>query len=169
MGLKADIKSAFENNVDNEGTLEDVAKLLTDAYIGSIGKDQIQNTPVGPIAKVIEQSIISQFNLAFQTESYLQFTLIESGLVTAWTGSQITLPATPPPGFSIVANATVTASTPVGTPPLSDVTDSYDNIVDSFFNLFKNHANTIKILYTGTSTSAPPAPITFNASGVSII
>lgn len=170
MALKQDLKSAFEDNLDNGGEIADIAKLITDVYKDAVnaGTDSIGNRISGVNYQVIEKAIVAQFNLSFRTKSYLQFSLIETALVTAWTSARLKLPATPAPGMSVVASNQVVSSTPPGTTPLTSDTNSYDPIVNKFFSMFSKHAKSVTNNYIGTSTSTPPAPITVPVSGFTI-
>ena len=97
-------------------------------------------------------------------------------MIATWATAtlKITPPAIPAPGMSLVNSGVVLASTPPGTPALPSVPEgdkeaTYDNIVNSFNNMFVNHAKTISYNYIGTSTSAPPVPIVVPGSGITLL
>ena len=170
MGLKSDLKSAFEDNLDQGGEITDIAKLITSVYKDAVnaGQDTIGNKISGVKFPLIEKAIIAQFNLSFNTKSYLQFSLIETALIGAWAGATVKLPAIPPPGISVVNSGIVSTSLPPGTTPLTSDTDSYDPIVNKFFNMFSRHAKSVLITYVGVPPVVPPPTIIVPITGFTI-
>jgi len=171
MALKEDLTAAFQENLDNNGSVADVAKLVVDAYATAVdaGSDSITNKWSGVLYPVIESAIIAQLQLSFNTKTFLQFTLIEVSLIAAWAPALLQLPAIPPSGMSLVTLGNVAASTPVGTTPLVAPTSSIETVVDKFFNMFVNHAKTISFLYTGVPVVVPPPAISVPVSSFTII
>ena len=161
MALKSDLTSSFKDNLSSKGSISNIAKLITDDYKKSvdIGTDVIGNKWQGINYDIIESAIESQFQLSFNTRRYLEFNLIENGLVQAWSSATLKLPAIPARGMSTVDTGIVSVSTPPNTPPLYTYSRGYENIVNSFFNAFTNHAKTIIFLYNGSSTGRNPSSI----------
>tara|TARA_R110000796_G_scaffold192641_6_gene309332 strand:+ start:7436 stop:7954 length:519 start_codon:yes stop_codon:yes gene_type:complete len=162
MGLKDDLRIAFEENLSSAGEISDVAQLITDTYKTSVesSKDLLGNTWSGVNYPVIKKAIEAQLQLSLNTKSFLQFTLIELGLVAGWSSAKLDLVAIPAPGMSIVNSGSVIISTPVGTLPLIIETSEYDNIVNNFYNMFTLHAKTLTFNYIGLAlVGIPPPPI----------
>jgi len=171
MGLKSDLQSSFEDNLDKGGEIADVAKLIVDNYKDAVeaGTDSLGNKWQGVNYKLIESAIIAQLNLSFATKSYLQFTLIEASLIAAWASATLKLPAIPAPGMSVVNTGSVTISSVVGTTPLVADSSSYDPIVTKFFSMFSKHSKTLTFLYVGIAIAGiPPPPISVPVSSFTI-
>tara|TARA_R110000737_G_scaffold331169_2_gene347279 strand:+ start:1405 stop:1914 length:510 start_codon:yes stop_codon:yes gene_type:complete len=161
MGLKDDLRIAFEENLSSAGEISDVAKLITDTYKSNveISKDSLGNTWKGINYPAIQKAIEAQLQLSFNTKSFLQFTLIEAGLVAGWTSATIKLVAIPAPGLALVNSGIVVASTPVGTTPLVIESSEYDNIVNKFYNMFTGHAKTLSFNYIGVTLAGNPLTV----------
>lgn len=156
--VRDNIEKAFKSNLQNGGSINDIAKLIVDAYKISIdnGQDSIGNKADNINYKLIENAIIAQFNLSYSSRQYLHFNLIEASLITAWSNASIILPAIPPLGLSLVISVSITGSTMPGTTPLIEASTGYDNIVNKFYTMFKTHAESINFLYTGVPLIVPP-------------
>ena len=183
MPLKQDIQRVFEGTIDNEYTQEDIAKEIASAYKKSVSNalDQYGNKWSVKDFSLLENAIVSQFELSFAParveggeSNYLRFNLIESSLVSLWATATLKIPAPPnvgipAPGMSIVNSGVIVASTPPGIRALSEITDSYDNIVNAFNSMFVNHAKSISYNYIGISSTTPPVPITVPGSRITLI
>lgn len=175
MPLKNDIHNVFENSVENELSKEEIIDEIVSAYKDAVsqGVDQYGNKWNISNYTLLEKAILAQFDLAFNTSIPLQFSLIETSLIATWASATLVLPAIPAPGMSVVASGSVTVSTVVGTPPLGPAIENgesnFDPIVNAFTNMFKNHAKSISYLYVGSSTSAPPVPISVPGAGITLM
>lgn len=161
MALKQDLRKSFEDNLKNGGEISDISKLITDSYKKAVtsGMDLLANKWTGINYNIIQKGIEAQFTLSFNTQSNLKFNLIESALVSAWSSALLNIPAIPAPGMSLVISGSVVSSILPGTLPLANYTDNYNNIVNSFFNMFTKHASSLSFLYVGSSISVPTIPI----------
>lgn len=171
MGLQSDIEKAFDENLNagDDSSIENIAKLIADYYKDAIdiSKDSFNNYWIYDTS-ILENAIKSQFELSLNTETFLQFSLIESALVASWMVATLKLPAIPPSGVSIVNSGIVVSSVPPATTTLDDSEASIEDISKIFADMFINHANSISYQYIGLSTAAPPTPITIPSSGISI-
>lgn len=170
MTLKSDLRNIFINGAKNKNTIEKTAELITNVYEDAVinGRDSIGNNWENINYDILQDAIIAQYKLAFDTNSYLRFSLIETGLISAWTTATLIIPAIPQQSMSIVNTGKVVSSSLVNTTPLIQTTLGYDNIVNKYYDTFVNHAETLKFLYIGISNAATPAPITVSVSSYEI-
>jgi len=163
VGLKSDLEQSFKDNLNNSGSIVDVAGLIVDNYKDAVsnGKDSNMNRWSGINYTLIKSAIVAQIKLSESIPgSYMQFTLIEASLIAAWATGSLKLPAIPTIGMSLVDSGVVTISTPPIPPtlPLFEESADYDNITSALFNVFSGHAKTISFLYNGLAVAGAPPP-----------
>ncbi len=176
MALKSDLQEILSLDFwegyegDSNNGIKLISEEIVKVYIDSIknGQDSLGNKALTSVVKsnLIEQAIQADFNLALSTGQFMKSVSLSSSLVAAWAGTPLKAKSPSPilktpPGFSIVATAITSSSTP---PPIFSLSSSEakDNteIVNLFYNSFDIHTKSIIFTYTGTSTTVPPAPIT---------
>ena len=160
MALRQDLKQSFQDNLDNGGEISDIAKLIVEVYEEAVesGFDSLGNGWKNINYTILQEGIEAQMNLALETASFLQFTLMETALVGAWASATLKIPAIPAPGMSVVNSGIVTSSLPVGTTPLVVATSSLDPITNKFYSMFTRHARTLNFNYIGLATAGTPPP-----------
>jgi hypothetical protein len=162
MDLKKELTKVFDDTLSTNGDIQEVARLLVQLYkkfVESI-TDVFNNNITGVNYKLIETAIISQFELSFKTKTFLQFSLIDASLVLASKSSTIKFPIKPPVGFSLVNSTVHVSSLPSAVTPLVVATNSTDNIVNKFFQLFTIHAKSMVFSYIGITPNGVPIAIT---------
>lgn len=169
MGLKSELNKAFEDTLENGGTIEEVAAMIVDAYATAVenGYDTYGNVWVANYS-IIESAIVEQFNISLETNEYLQFDLISTSMIGAWATSSVVLPAIPPPSMTAILSGVGVFSNYTYIEPLSELTDNFDIITNRFYDLFINHSKTITLSYVGTSSAVVPVPTTQPVSSYTI-
>jgi len=171
MPLDKDIEKAFQDTYDlsldsngEEGTIEDVAAGIVDAYKTSVSsaKDMNNNIWTVPSFDLLEKAIIGAFTLCKETKApTLIFTPIEASLLATWAPATMKtlLPFAPAMPITVFSGIVTLPGIPIPTPPLpkADENTTLQPIVDAFTNMFKNHAKTIIFSYSGLGPPAPPA------------
>jgi hypothetical protein len=177
MALKSDLEELFSLDYweDREGEADDIIKEIADEavsyYEASVKKgiDQYGNKWNVPSFDLLKTNIETQFKLAMSTLTPMQFTLIETALITTWASATLKLPATPAPGMSVVNSGVVLVSTPVGTPPLPPKSNDPKILAKRFYDMFTKHGKTISYQYIGIAVAGtPPPPIVVPGAGVTL-
>lgn len=162
MGLKADLKSAFEDTLESGGKIKDLAKAITDSYEDACkaGTDSLNNSYQFQLFPLVAIAIEGAFTLCLNAKTVpLNLMPVSVALVACWTPALLKLPATHP-AMSQVIIGNVVVSIPVPVLPIVGESDNTDAIVNAFFNMFTMHAKTLNFLYTGLSLPTPtPVPL----------